>query len=375
VDVLRVAVVTESFLPSVNGVTNSVVQITSELARRGHQCLIVAPGPGPDRFESIPVLRIRGLDLPKTADLRVAAISPRLTRALEAFGPDVVHAAAPVALGAAGLRSARGLGVPSVAVYQTDLAGFAARHGLGAASGMIWRWMSRVHQRASLTLAPSSAAVEDLRRLGVERIRRWARGVDIERFNQRHRCHQLRSSLAPRGEVVVGYVGRLCREKQVHLLAPLASLHGVRVVIVGDGSERARLQHMLPTAIFTGMLGGAELSRYMASLDIFVHAGVNETFCQAIQEAMAAGVAVVAPAAGGPLDLVQHGTTGLLWHHDSPDSLVEAVRELVADEDRRTAMGHAARRAVSWRTWPLMVDELVGHYADAACRTTPLAAA
>lgn len=361
----RVAIVAESFLPSVNGVTNSVVRVAGELERRGVQCLIVAPGPGSRHLGSIPVVRVRGFELPKTADLRVAVASPRLTAVLRDFAPDVVHVAAPVALGAAGLRSAQLLGLPSVAIYQTDLAGFAVRHHFGAASVAIWRWLARVHERATLTLAPSSAALGDLRRNGVSRVDRWARGVDIERFNPHYRSEGLRSGLCGAGQVIVGYVGRLCREKQVHLLAPLAALDGVRLIIVGDGPERNALERMMPTAVFTGVLTGEELSTMVASFDVFVHAGVDETFCQAIQEAMAAGVAVVAPAAGGPLDLVNHGVTGMLWRPDDPESLVASVRQLVEDDRLRSVLGQAGRQSVRWRTWPVMVDELLGHYARA----------
>jgi phosphatidylinositol alpha 1,6-mannosyltransferase len=188
------------------------------------------------------------------------------------------------------------------------------------------------------------------------------RGVDLVKFNPHHRDESLRRSLAPNGEVIVGYVGRLAREKQIERLAPLCSLPGVRVVIVGDGPSRSRLQRKLPSAQFVGFQSGEALSKYFASLDIFVHTGTDETFCQAIQEALASGVPVVAPAAGGPFDLVTHGQNGYLWSPESEVSLLGAVDELVRNRLKRERLASSARPSVEMRTWPSVMDELEGHY-------------
>jgi phosphatidylinositol alpha 1,6-mannosyltransferase len=160
----------------------------------------------------------------------------------------------------------------------------------------------------------------------------WRRRVALDLFGPRQRD----SALVERwrggdGVVVVGYVGRLAVEKQVRRLAELADLPGVRLVVVRDGPERAALQRRLPEAVFTGMLGGQELARAFASLDLFVHTGEAETFCQTVQEAQASGVPVIAPACGGPLDLVDHGSTGHLYDPTDPTSLRRAVRMLAKD--------------------------------------------
>ncbi|WP_279582591.1 glycosyltransferase [Fodinicola feengrottensis] len=142
--------------------------------------------------------------------------------------------------------------------------------------------------------------------------------MDGDRFSPEHRSQALRRELAPGGELLVGYVGRLAAEKHLELLEPVTLLPGVRVVIVGDGPARKALEHRMPQATFRGELRGADLSAAYASLDLFVHTGANETFCQSVQEALAAGVPAVAPAAGGPLDLVKDGQTGLLVRPDDP---------------------------------------------------------
>ena len=359
---LRVAIVAESFLPTINGVTNSVVRTIEYLRANGHQVLVIAPGPGPDRHGDVQVVRVSAMRLPKYHDVRVGLPIARITSLLRSFRPDVVHLAAPTVLGAAGIRAAKNLGIPTVAVFQTDLEGFAKRYRLGVAAPLIRSWTRSVHSRADVTLAPSTAAAWALRANGVPRVHQWARGVDLERFSPQHRCPDLRAALAPGGETIVGFVGRLAKEKQIDRLRDVARLPAVQLVIVGDGPERARLEQLLPRAHFTGMLQGAELSRHYASLDVFVHTGVDETFCQAVQEALASGVPVVAPAAGGPLDLVTHGHNGFLWSPEQPSMLVGAVQHLSESPLLRHTLAHAARPSVEHRPWPTVLGQLISWY-------------
>ncbi len=371
---MRVAVVAECFLPEMNGVTNSVVRILDHLEARGHEALVICPAPAPPwslqalrqpppkRHDRTPIVRVPALPLPRYRTLSVAIPTPRVESALRSFRPDIVHLAAPVVLGATGAAAARKLAIPSVAVYQTDLAGFAKRYGLGPTGPAIWSWLRRVHRGADLTLAPSSLAAWELESNGIGPVERWGRGVDLDLFNPGHRSPMWRRGVAPGGEVIVGYIGRLAAEKDVHLLSHLRDLRGVRLVVVGDGPERRRLEALLPEARFLGFQRGAELSQAMASLDVFVHTGAHETFCQTIQEAHASGVPVVAPAAGGPLDLVDHGRNGWLFPAGSPKLLRGAVAALVDDPGARAAMGRAGREAVRHRSWSDVGDELLGHY-------------
>jgi phosphatidylinositol alpha 1,6-mannosyltransferase len=368
---VRVAIVAESFLPEVNGVTNSVLRVLEHLEQEGHEAMVVAAGEGPDRCGSAAVERVPAISLPMYRSFAVGLPTPGIEASLARFRPDVVHLAAPVVLGAAGALAAQRLGLPSVAIYQTDLAGFASRYRLGAASGPIWSWLRWVHRHAALTLAPSTSAAWQLRHHGIGPVARWGRGVDADRFHPRHRNEMLRRRLAPNGEVLVGYVGRLAAEKQVQHLAQLRHVPGSRLVIVGDGPDRTRLQRRLPDAAFLGFQSGIGLSQAVASLDVFVHTGVHETFCQAVQEALAAGVPVVAPAGGGPLDLVQHGHTGYLWPIGDPSMLRGAVEALVEDGELRAQLGSNAHTSVTGRTWAVLGDELLGHYRTVAGLADP----
>jgi phosphatidylinositol alpha 1,6-mannosyltransferase len=295
--------------------------------------------------------------------VRVALPSRRVTAALEAHRPDIVHLAGPFVLGVRGMAAATRLGIPAVAVYQTDLAGYARTY-VGAGSGTAWRRMRRVHAAADRTLAPSRSALADLQAHGVPRVRLWPRGVDVDRFDPGHRDEALRRRLAPKGELIVGYVGRLAPEKHVDLLAGVCGLPGVKVVVVGDGPSRASLERALPGAALLGARTGPALARLFASFDVFAHTGPFETFCQTVQEAMASGLPVIAPAAGGPLDLVEPGRTGLLVRPLDAGALADAVRLLAARPDLRAAYGAEGRVAVRDRTWEAVGDSLLTHYAE-----------
>lgn len=285
-----------------------------------------------------------------------------------------MHLASPFILGVRGMAAAARLGLPAVAVYQTDLGGYARTY-MGVGEAAAWRRIRSVHAAADLTLAPSSAALRDLETHGVPRVKLWPRGVDTVRFRPEHRDETLRRALAPNGELLVGYVGRLAPEKHVELLAGVCGLPGVKVVVVGDGPSEPHLTEALPGAAFLGRRTGDELARIFASLDVFAHTGPFETFCQTVQEAMASGVPVVAPAAGGPLDLVAHGRTGLLVPPRDASAVRDAVRTLAADPALRAAYGAAARDTVEGRTWAAIGDRLIEHYADVLGARRPVVAA
>lgn len=363
---MRVAIVAESFLPNVNGVTNSVLRVIEHLRRTGHEVLVIAPDtprgqPPADRVhDGVRVHRVPAMMFPAVTSLPLGVPRPRMVGVLRGFSPDVVHLASPALLGWGGVHAARRLGIPTVAVFQTDVAGFAQSYGVGVLAQASWAWTRRLHAKADRTLAPSTAAMESLAVHRVPRVHRWARGVDVTGFAPSTRDERLRRSWSPDGKPIVGFVGRLAPEKHVERLAPLHARDDLQLVVVGDGVDRAKLESALPRAVFTGALYGRELAAAYAGMDVFVHPGEHETFCQAVQEAMASGLPVVAPDAGGPRDLVAPYRTGLLLPvAEFEERLPESVDHLIAERRRYSV---AARRSVLGRTWPVICEELVGHY-------------
>lgn len=363
---VRVAIVAESFLPNVNGVTNSVLRVIEHLRRTGHEVMVIAPDtprgqePADRVHDGVRVHRVPSRMFPGVTSLPLGVPGPRMVGVLRDFDPDIVHLASPALLGWGGVHAARYLDIPTVAVFQTDVAGFAESYGIGVLSRASWAWTRRLHGKADRTLAPSTAAMEDLVAHRIPRVHHWGRGVDVTGFVPSARDDALRARWSPDGRPVVGFVGRLAPEKHVERLAVLEKRGDVKLVVVGDGVDQAKLRALMPAAVFTGALYGAELAAAYASMDVFVHPGEHETFCQAVQEAMASGLPVVAPNAGGPRDLVTPMHTGLLLGVDEFEAkLPGAVAHLLAERQRYSV---AARRSVLGRTWPAVCAQLVEHY-------------
>ncbi|MDF9717778.1 glycosyltransferase family 1 protein [Nocardioides sp. ChNu-153] len=369
---LRVLVVSESFLPQVNGVTNSVRRVLEHLAAEGHDAELVAPT-GPATYAGFPVTTCRGAHLPFYRDFRIGLETRRRLRAvMERYRPDVVHIASPATLGYQAARAANDLGIPTVAIYQTDLVGFADRYGIAGGTRAMAYLTRRIHTSVDRTLAPSTASLRQLEAMRVAGLGHWPRGVDLTQFDPACRDEELRSRLAPHGEVLVGYVGRLAPEKELELLAHVDRLPGVRVVIVGGGPEEERLRALLPGAAFLGVLHGEELGAAYASLDVFVHTGRHETYCQAAQEALASGVPVVAPRAGGPVDVVDDGTAGFLYEPGDGAALASYVALLAQQPALRRRVALAARRSVEGRSWAAVNALLLRHYREVvAARRAP----
>jgi phosphatidylinositol alpha 1,6-mannosyltransferase len=361
---LRVLVVAESFLPQVNGVTNSVRRVLEHLSAEGHEAELIAPT-GPTSYAGFPVAQARGAHLPFYPDFRVGFETRRRLRAvMRRFRPDVVHIASPSTLGHQAARAAVELGIPTVAVYQTDLVGFAARYDVPGGVRAMAALTRRIHLGVDRTLAPSSASLRQLAGLGISNTALWPRGVDLRAFHPAHCSRDLRRRVAPDGRLLVGYVGRLAPEKELELLTRLADDPRYALVVVGGGPEEQRLRTLLPGASFLGVLHGDALGAAYASLDVFVHTGRYETYCQSAQEALASGVPVVAPRAGGPVDVVDDGVAGFLYEPGDGGDLAAYVDRLASDPLLRVRMGLAARHSVRDRSWAAVNGALVAHYRE-----------
>ena len=362
---MRVAIVTESFLPQVNGVTNSVLRILEFLESQGHQAMVIAPESdgGPREYHGARIKRVPALPLHSLLPigLPVAVPTRKLEYLIDGFAPDVIHLASPFALGGYSARIARRLGVPSLSIYQTDLAGFARHYGMTIAHSSLRKIVGKIHTSTNRTLAPSSSACADLREQGVPNVHLWRRGVNTSLFHPTKRDERLRQSWGAPQKLIVGYVGRLANEKRISDLLVLDRDPRIQLVIVGDGPAREKLQRELPNAIFTGFKSGEELGAAYASFDLFIHPGPNETFCQAVQEALASGTPCIVPKTGGPADLVTTGSTGYIIDTSDPKALRASVEDFMARGDRE-AMSLMARDSVETRTWGAINSQLISHY-------------
>lgn len=362
---LRVVIVTESFLPQINGVTNSVLRVLEYLRSQGHEALVIAPesAGGVNEYAGFRVKRVPSVEV--KGMLPVGFPQKTLEPLIDGFSPDVVHLASPFFLGYYAARVSQRLGIPTLSIYQTDIAGFARHYGLTIAHDSLKKWVAKIHTRTSRTLAPSNWSCDDLKSSGVDNVYLWQRGVDGVKFSPTKRDINLRCELLGDrpDRKLVGYVGRLANEKRIDDLSTLDKRDDVQLVIVGEGPARMKLERELPNAKFVGYQGGEDLARYYASLDIFVHTGKHETFCQSIQEALASGVPVIAPNSGGPTDLVKHGWTGFLVDTSNSYSLNHSVNQILYSSEHRL-MSERARGSVIHRTWESVNSQLIEHYRE-----------
>ena len=366
---MRVLISAESFLPRTNGVANSVVQVSRELRARKIPTMIIAPDSyQADHFEGTPVHRVRSFEIPGVHDVDIAFASTNsIEKAVWKFRPTVAHLASPMILGRQVLQVTDKMDVPSVAVFQTHLSGFADHYRLASVSFIADNIIRKIHKQATLTLAPSQASREYLETLDVPGARIWGRGVDLGQFSPSMRNEHFRAAHSM-DKPLIGFVGRLAPEKNVRILAGLAKSDDVQVVVIGDGPERAELMDLMPGAHFTGKLHGSALASAMASLDVIVASGELETFCQVIQEAMASGVPVVAPETGGPRDLIVQDKTGLFYAPGDMTGMQSQVQRLLTDEVLRARIIANGLSQVANRGWGKLTDELVHHYRSVSHR-------
>jgi glycosyltransferase involved in cell wall biosynthesis len=372
---MRVAIITDTFLPKVDGIVTVICLLLDHLQARGVETMVLAPRTGPIHdYRGIPVHTAPGVPFPYYPDLKMALPTPRIFRALRDFQPDVAHFIHPSIFGLAtyaAVRSARR--VPVLVSYHLDYGRVARHYQVGPFNGgfiepTINFLTRRIMNSADYNLAPSRLVQQRIREIGVTaEVGLWGRGVDAERFHPRHADPAMRARLAggQSDAVVLLYVGRLSPEKQLHHLKPvLEQVPGTRLALVGDGPARDALAATfagLPVT-FTGYLQGEALSQAYASADAFVFPSALESFGLVVVEAMAAGLPVVAAQVGGVMDVITEGQTGFTFAPGDIPALVAGVRQIAQDSARRAAMGRAARAFAETRTWPAMMDEVIEHY-------------
>lgn len=352
---MRIALVTESFYPAVDGTTTTVKGVADRLIDTGHEVQLMALAPGLGSYRGCRVVRI-------TPD----GLSTRVRVALEELRPDLVHVTSPGRIGRKALKHAERLGIPSLVVQQTPLRGITADH-----------WVAKVAARTDRLLVTAPWMAAELTQLGV-RAPLWTPGVDTRAFTPAVRDPWLHAHWARAGRpegplVVVGYVGSLHKRHGVRRLPELTRIPGVRLIVIGDGPERGWLEDRLPRATFTGELATGDLATAIASLDVLAHPGETETCCHALREAAASGVPLVAPRAGGAADVVRHLENGLLVDPAVASAFADGVSALVSDS-RRCLLGERGRELALGRSWHDAVDELLlEHYPRTMWRRTPAA--
>lgn len=364
---MKIAIVTETFLPKIDGIVTMVTHTVEALTAAGDQVLVFAPAGGPDHLCGAPVVSMPSSPLPFYPELRVAAPRASMRRHLASFRPDVFHLFEPLLLGIGGIYYGKVLNIPTVVSYHTNLPLYLHYYRLGFLQSITWKLMRARHLRADLNLCTSRPMMRQLDSHGIDRLALWDRAVDFRRF------HPCKGSSAMRHTLSAGEphkplllcVCRLSAEKDLAGLRDvLAAMPGVRLAIVGDGPSRRELEkHFRGTpTYFAGYLHGESLAAAYASSDLFVLPSKTETLGLVLMEAMASGCPVVACNAGGVSDAVENGVTGFLFEASDPRGLVNAVRYALDHPEDRAILRVRARADVENHSWQSATAQLRAYY-------------
>jgi glycosyltransferase involved in cell wall biosynthesis len=375
---LRLAVVTETWPPEVNGVAMSVERIVTGLQRRDHDVQLVRPRQHSDEGRSeasgLEQLLTQGLPIPSYPSLRLGVPQKRtLVRIWSERRPDVVHLATEGPLGWSALQAATHLRLPVTTDFRTNFHAYSSHYGLGWLRRPIGAYLRKFHNRADLTTVPTESLRRELAASGFRNLAVVPRGVDVERFRPHRRSVALRHAwgAANADALVVACVGRLAPEKNLPTLlaafdAIRAKVPGARLVLVGDGPMRASLQAARPDVVFAGQRAGLDLAAHYASADLFLFPSRTETFGNVTTEAMASGLPVVAFDYAGAAQLVRDGHSGRLVPFGDDAAFVRAAAALSDDPALRARMGLQAREAVARLGWDGVVERFESLLHDAA---------
>jgi glycosyltransferase involved in cell wall biosynthesis len=371
---VRIALVTDTYTPQVNGVTTVVVRIAKVLREFGHKVVVVAPRYPGHAPADAGELRIPSASFPPYPAIRLSLPQfGAVARFLDPFEPDVVHVATEGPLGLTGRRYAVRRGIPLVTSYHTNFPEYARHYGAGIIEPLVWKWLRWFHRPAVLTQTPGEAVASELERRGIGRPVVWGRGVDTAHFTPTRRSAGWRRWLAGGDDtVVVLHVGRLAPEKNIDVLAEAWTVARERVgqratfVIAGDGPERRRLLSHLPWVRQLGFLDRNKLADVYASADICMLPSRTETCGLVALEAMASGLAVVAADAGGFRESIAHRRSGLLVAPEDAVGFASEILSLVIAPQRRAEIAAAARAAAVARDVAPENLALIKQYASAA---------
>ncbi len=374
---MKLALVTETFPPEINGVAMTFGTIARHLGRRGHQIVVYRPRredlPTGDVHPEFTEVPLPGVPIPGYPALRLGLPAGRaLTQRWRAERPDLVHVATEGPLGASAITAARRLGLPVTSSFHTNFHAYAQHYGFAPFGRAIFAWLRYVHNCTARTFAPTADLVDELTARGMQNVRLLSRGVDTWEFHPARRAEVLRLKwgAAPADPLVI-HVGRMAAEKNYDLVfrtftAMRAANPACRFVVVGDGPLRARLQREHPYCAFTGFIPRSDLARHYASADIYVHASLTETFGNVLTEAMASGLAVAGFDYAAARQFVRHGQNGLAVPCDQPAGLVEACVLLATDELLRQQLRQAARAAVEAQSWETVIARFEADLAEVA---------
>lgn len=370
---MKIAIVTETFLPSTDGIVTRLKKAIDYFLDEGHEVLVIAPDLGVTDYKGAKVIGVKPVTFPFYRYRKWGFPSRKVHRELKKFGPDVVHAVNPLLLATSAVIAAQKMDVPLVSSYHTHLPKYLDFYSVyKPAKPLLWWYIRRQHKNADVNLVTSQSMYDELDREGVKRLSIIPRGVDVEKRHPKFRDAEMREYLSggrPDNKLLV-FIGRLAIEKEIHKLLPMLEARSdISLAIVGDGPARKELERTFAGTgtVFTGFLHGEELSKAYASSDAFIFPSISETLGLVILEGMASGLPVIAAKSGPTMEQVTHGENGMLFENENLESLLEAV-EVIDDEEKFNRIRKEAREEALKYSWDNASKRLLDYYKDAKDR-------
>lgn len=365
---MRIAMVSETWAPDINGVAHTLGHLSHELACRGIRLQLIRPAPpSPGRAAGMEhELQVRGLRLPRYRAVQIGMPSRHALAALwQRARPDAVYIATEGPLGWSALSIAHRLGIPALSGFHTNFDHYAGDYGLGWLRGPVRHMLRHFHNRTQATLVPTHQQAIQLTHQGFTNVRVLGRGIDAEHFGHHRRDDALRRRWGVgEDQPVALHVGRLAHEKNLELLADTLEVMqryqaDMVPVLVGDGPQRTALEARLPNAVFTGFVDADSLARHYASADIFLFPSRSETYGNVVTEAMASSLAVVAFDHAAAGELIEHRRNGMKLPLDDERGFIDAALELCQQPELRSRLGRAARLRVEDQRWSRIADDFL----------------
>ena len=368
---MKIALFADTYSPEINGVTNTLNRLVSYYEASGIDYRIFVPKYDTEQTDQN-IERFYSLKFFLYPESRVTFPNLiRLTRSLTEFQPDLIHLMTEYNMGVTGLYYGKKNGIPTISNYATNFFQYADYYKFNLLDPIIWNYMRWFHNQNDITLCPSHATRNLLRKHGIYRTDIFSREIDTKNFHPMYRSHNFRKSLGMENKTVFLYVGRISVEKDLDILSE--GCHAIQeayknqaaFVITGDGPYRKKCRTMFPDGtLFTGYKKGRELAEIYASCDIFICPSSTETFGNVVLEAMASGIPVIGADAGGVGEMIQQRHTGLKFKPRNPKELIQCMKELMLDINLRYSLKENGRNYCMNRSWNKIFDALMDIYRE-----------
>jgi phosphatidylinositol alpha 1,6-mannosyltransferase len=364
---MRIAIFTDTFLPQINGVVNTLRRLGDYLESEGIEYIFITPEQ--KKEEAIPYNMEMFFSTPFILYPECRFTIPnmlKLNKLMCEFQPDVIFLMTEFNMGLSGLIYGKKHGIPVISNYSTNFTSILSHYKLGVFEKALDTYLNWFHNEADQCVTPSKESRRVLERFGVKEISIFSRGIDYGKFSPENRSDDLRRLYGVEDKILLLYVGRLSPEKDLDILREsmlkLNETHKDKIVLIvtGEGPMKTELEQTMPdNVIFTGYKKGRELAEIYASCDIFAFPSSFETFGNVVLEASASGLPVVGVNEGGVLELIAHGITGYLANSKDAESFTAYLEKLIVEQDLRQNFSVNGRNFAKTRSWDSVFSDLI----------------